>query len=177
LPKLKIGYTGNLVYLIQGAFWCKGMSPEAFDGKYTTKTEEAISTLQKNAGVASNGKLTVALLKALFDMSAFVLVPGGDSKIRTMQQNLNASYQPYFGILPCDGIYQRETNTALIYALQAEIGMSPSEANGIYGPGTTSRTPVVNIGATGNVVKIIQWGLYVNGFYKSGDFNGVFSSS
>ena len=177
LPKLKIGYTGNLVYLIQGAFWCKGMSPEAFDGKYTTKTEEAISTLQKNAGVASNGKLTVALLKALFDMSAFVLVPGGDSKIRTMQQNLNASYQPYFGILPCDGIYQRETNSALIYALQAEIGMSPSEANGIYGPGTTSRTPVVNIGATGNVVKIIQWGLYVNGFYKSGDFNGIFSSS
>lgn len=176
LPKLKNGYTGNVVYLIQGAFWCKGISPQAFDGKYTTETEEAISTLQKNAGVASNGKLTVPLLKALFDMSAFVLVPGGDSKIRAMQQNLNAAYQAYFGILPCDGIYQRETNTALIYALQAEEGMSPSEANGIYGPGTTSRTPVVNIGATGNIVKIIQWGLYVNGFYKTGDFNGVFSN-
>ncbi|MDV2577726.1 hypothetical protein RYX41_17890 [Lactiplantibacillus plantarum] len=45
-------------------------------------------------------------MKALLTMSAFVLVPGGDAKIRSMQQQLNHDYQAYTGILPCDGIYQ-----------------------------------------------------------------------
>ncbi|KLD56806.1 hypothetical protein WP50_38230 [Lactiplantibacillus plantarum] len=69
-------------------------------------------------------------------MSAFVLVPGGDAKIRSMQQQLNHDYQAYTGILPCDGIYQRDTNTALIYALQSVEGMDTGTANGYYGPGT-----------------------------------------
>lgn len=107
-------------------------------------------------------------------MSAFVLVPGGDAKIRSMQQQLNHDYQAYTGILPCDGIYQRDTNTALIYALQSVEGMDTGTANGYYGPGTINKTPTVNSGATGAIVKIIQYGLYVNGFY-SGAFNGQFT--
>ncbi|MGC3388305.1 hypothetical protein, partial [Enterococcus faecium] len=61
-------------------------------------------------------------------------------------------------IMPCDGIYQRNSNQALIFALQAELGYSPSEATGSYGNGTTSKTYPVTEGNSGNYVRIIQYG-------------------
>ncbi|AKP68187.1 glycoside hydrolase domain-containing protein [Companilactobacillus ginsenosidimutans] len=176
LSSLVVGYHNNIVKLIQGAFWCKGINPYAFDGQFSEDTCRAIKSLQKNAGVTSNGVMTGDLMKALFDMSAFVLVPGGSSKIRSMQQYLNGSYNQYFGILPCDGIYQRDTNTALIYALQAVEGMDPSTANGFYGPGTINKTPTLRSGDSGPAVRILQYGLLVNEEY-GGPFDGVFSAS
>lgn len=94
-----------------------------------------------------------------------------------MQQWLNANYESYIGIRPCDGIYQRDTNEALIYALQALENMSPSEANGNFGPKTISLIPTVSEGASGDIVKLIQYGLYVNNFYQDGDFDGNFSAA
>ncbi|AYG01441.1 glycoside hydrolase domain-containing protein [Lactococcus allomyrinae] len=176
-PHLINGLTGNIVYLIQGAFWCKGISPGGFDGKYSANITNAINELQADAGYAPNGKLSGMWARALFDMSAFVLVPGGDAKIREIQQWLNANYSDYFGIIPCDGIYQRDTNTALIYALQAELNYSPDEATGSYGNGTTSRTYPISEGDSGNYVRIVQFGLYVNDFYSDGVFDGYFSDS
>ncbi|MCH4008502.1 glycoside hydrolase domain-containing protein [Companilactobacillus sp.] len=175
LNKLVNGYSSNIVRLIQGAFWCKGISPSDFDGRFSAKTQKAIEILQKNAGIPANGTMTGHLMRALFDMSAFVLVQSGSSKIRSMQQYLNGSYNKYFGILPCDGIYQRDTNTALIYALQAVEGMDPSTANGFYGPGTINKTPTLRKGDSGEAVTILQYGLLVNGFYE-GPFDGTFSS-
>lgn len=183
-PKLVDGYKSNIVYLIQGAFWCKGISPGAFDGVYSNYTRQAVIKLQGYAGFDPDGILTSMWAAALFDMSAFVLVPGGDSKVRLIQQNLNLVYHDYFGILPCDGIYQRETNTALIYALQAEEGMLPpgskdpngvGVANGVYGPGTTTKTPTLKLNDSSPIVGILQAGLYVNGFYQDGLLNNYFN--
>ena len=93
-----------------------------------------------------------------------------------MQQALNRKFSGELQeLMPCDGIYQRATNTALIYALQRAIGMSSAQANGNYGPGTIAATPTVNQGANSDVVQVIQYGLYVNGFY-TGAFDGYFSS-
>ena len=65
--------------------------------------------MQNDAGVTVSGKLTVNLMAALFDMSAFVLIEGqGKSGVRSMQRYLNGKYSDELGILPCDGIYQRE---------------------------------------------------------------------
>jgi len=183
-PKLVDGYKSNIVSLIQGAFWCKGISPGAFDGVYSNSTRQAVIKLQGYAGFDPDGILSAMWAAALFDMSAFVLVPGGDSKVRLIQQNLNLVYHDYFGILPCDGIYQRETNTALIYALQAEEGMLPpgskdpngvGVANGVYGPGTTTKTPTLKLNDSGPIVGILQAGLYVNGFYQDGLLNNYFN--
>ena len=69
-------------------------------------------------------------------MAAFTLVTGGSEKVRSMQQYLNGRFSNIIGILPCDGIYQRDTNTALIYALQRAEGMAADVANGIYGQKT-----------------------------------------
>lgn len=112
-------------------------------------------------------------------MSAFKLIYGrGDDKTRAMQQYLNGKFSNDLGILPCDGIYQRETNTALIFALQKAIGVPG--ANGNYGEGTIKATPTIkfgelNPGEKADLIKVIQYGLYVNGFYKS-IFDGLFSS-
>ncbi|WP_227654871.1 hypothetical protein, partial [Klebsiella pneumoniae] len=71
------------------------------------------SKLSKHyAGITANGVVTVNLLAALFDMAAFTLVTGGSEKVRSMQQYLNGRFSNIIGILPCDGIYQRDTNTA-----------------------------------------------------------------
>lgn len=176
-PNLINGYKSNVVYLIQGAFWCKGIGPAAFDGVYSSYTRNAVMELQADAGFNPDGILTSMWAAALFDMSAFVLVPGGDAKVRKMQQWLNAEYYKYFGILPCDGIYQRDTNTALIYALQAEEGMAPGEANGVYGPGTTNLTPTLKEGNWGPFVSILKYALYVNGFLQDADLeNNLFTS-
>lgn len=175
-PKLINGYEGNLVYLIQGAFWCKGITPGGFDGVYSDYTRKAILELQGDAGFDPDGILNAMWAKSLFDMSAFVLVPGGDPKVREMQQKLNKNYHAYFGILPCDGIYQRDTNTALIYALQKAEGMKVGEANGVYGPTTTLKTPTLKEGDTSDFVEILQDALYVNGFDTNSSYINYFDS-
>lgn len=62
----------------------------------------------------------------------------------------------------------------LIYALQAELGYSPDEATGSYGNGTTNATYPVSEGDSGNYVRIVQYGLFVNGYYQSGAGDGIF---
>ncbi|MCZ2491909.1 glycoside hydrolase domain-containing protein [Dellaglioa carnosa] len=176
IGSLKVGYKGNIAKLIQGAFWCKGINPTDFNTTFSAETKAAVVSMQKDAGLSGNGTVTVEFMKALFDMMAFSLVENGDTHIRTMQQELNHDYTAYFGILPCDGIYQRDTNTALIYALQAEEGMDTDTANGAYGPATIAATPTVKPGETGKIVRLIQWGLYVNGFNQKAEFNSSFDT-
>lgn len=162
VPNLKKGYKSNFVYLIQGAFWAKGINPEEFTGIYSVHTESAIKSLQADAGIPTTGLLDSQLAQALFDMSAFVLVSGGDSNVRQMQQYLNANYRQYTGILPTDGIYQRATNTALIYGVQAELGLGDI-ANGFWGPTTISTyKSAFSNGLGDKVIKLIQYALYVN---------------
>ncbi|MDG4972929.1 DUF1906 domain-containing protein [Lactococcus lactis] len=175
------GTTGNIVKLIKGAFWCKGIGPTNFTDTFDSPLYNAIQTLQGYAGVTPDGLLSINLMAALFDMSAFVLISGrGDKRIREIQQELNGKYSSTgnkddegLGILPCDGIYQRDTNTALIYALQ--VVLKVKNPNGNYGPGTISATPTVHPRESGEIVRVIQYGLYVNGFY-TGDFDANYDN-
>ncbi|WP_457951480.1 glycoside hydrolase domain-containing protein [Lactiplantibacillus pentosus] len=170
------GYSGNIAYIIQGGFWCKGIDPAAFDGKFTSDTASAVTTMKEYAGLSdTSGTLDSQFMAALLNMSAFTLVADGYEKIRTMQQQLNHDYLAYTGILPCDGVYQRDTNTALIYALQAEEGLDTDTASGTYGPMTQELTPTVSTGDDNNFVRILQWGLYVNNQAYTGDFDGSYT--
>ncbi|KLI75362.1 MULTISPECIES: glycoside hydrolase domain-containing protein [Lacticaseibacillus] len=175
---LKPGYTGNIAQLIQGAFWCKGIDPGSnLNQEFSTATQQAFKTLQTDAGLNADGIVTVNLMAALFDMSAFVLVAGGDKNVRQLQQWLNADYSQYIGIMPCDGIYQRDTNVGLIYALQRALGISADVANGNFGDATNAALKAVSlsVGATGLLVKIVKYGLYLNSMYD-GDFGENFGS-
>lgn len=152
----------NVVYLIQGAFWCKGISPGGFDGIQTSALDAAVKVLQRDAGFTTqNGVLSAMWARALFDMSAFVLVR--DPRVREMQQYLNANYYQYTGILPTDGIYQRATNTAIIYALQKEVGLDVETANGVFGPTTRQLyEQAYNSNWSSALSMIVQFGLYAN---------------
>lgn len=178
IGQLKDGYTAkpNITKLIKGAFWCKGISPTDFTDSYGTEVDEAFAELQTDAGPDVTGDVSVNLMAALFDMSAFVLVSGGTAKVRSMQQWLNYQYSDYTGILPCDGIYQRDTNVALIYALQRALGMSATEATGTFGPQTESMLKQISITPTETlpIVQIVEYGLFLNGFY-SGDFDTTYT--
>ncbi len=175
---LEPGMVGNQIYILQGALWCKGIGPGSWTGIFNDDTAETIMNFKADAGISSDtASVDSTIMDALLDMSAFVLVPGGNSRIRTIQQNLNHDYLAYTGLQPCDGLYGRQTNTALIYALQAEEGLSPSVANGAFGPSTTSKCPTLQPGDSRKAfVRILQYALCVNDFYN-GAFDGIYSES
>lgn len=174
--------TNRLVHILQGAMWCKGFSPGGFTGTFGSNTKAGIEEFQREAGLTDsnvNGIANTMIIKALMNMDAFRLVPGGDDKIRTIQQALNSKNFKVTGLYPCDGRYGRETNKALLYALQIEAGIAG--ANGNFGPGTEdacSKNPIEPGSSKTGFVKIVQYSLYCNGsrFYP-GNFSGIFDST
>ncbi|MBK1811937.1 DUF1906 domain-containing protein [Clostridium sp. YIM B02505] len=167
----------NMEYILQGGFYCKGYSPGGFSGIFYTQTQNAVKQFQADAGLTNcDGVVTAMVMKALLNTDPFVLSYNGDAKIRQIQQNLNNKYNAYTGLLPTNGVYVAATNKALIYALQAEEGLSTSTANGAFGPTTTSSCPTLQPGDTRtNFVKILEYALYCNGF-DPGSFDGVYGS-
>ncbi|EGO9400084.1 DUF1906 domain-containing protein [Enterococcus faecalis] len=166
-PNLAIGYkNGNIVKLIDAGFRCKGMGAGKFDDTYSKENVSALIELKKAAGFSKpDSKFNSMWARALFDMSAFVLVPGGDERTRQMQQDLNNKYYQWTGILPCDGIYQRATNTALIYGVQVEEGLGDI-ANGVFGPTTQKDYGEIagnhQLASYPGLVTLIQYALYQN---------------
>lgn len=137
----------NVYSIIQGALWCKGYST----GSHITQnfydgTGNAIKELKSDMGLGGDSTVTVDIMDALLSMKQFVLLSsyGGSESIRAIQQNLNRNYPDYLGIIPTDGLFGREMNTALIIVLQAEQGFSTSEATGNFGNGTKSRLKILN---------------------------------
>ncbi|MDS0527255.1 DUF1906 domain-containing protein [Clostridium sp. SHJSY1] len=187
----------NQIYILQGALYCKGYDPLGFTGKFTTGTQSAIRALQSDAGLTTvDGIVNSVLMKSLLSMDAFKLLNygeyHGDAKIRTIQQNLNRDYSSnqYFakdiGLVPCDGIYGRSTNKALLYGLQIEEGITGKTGgvigadgnlvipNGFFGSTTKDKCPIIPNGTTNpKFIYLLQYALYCNGFDSNG-FNGHF---
>ncbi|ARC83147.1 putative peptidoglycan binding domain protein [Clostridium argentinense CDC 2741] len=162
----------NQIYILQGALFCKGYNPTGFTGYFGNGTKAAIEKFQTDAGLSNaDGIATPMIIKALLNMDAFVNV--GDPKIRIIQQNLNRDYHKIIGLMPCDGRYSRSTNTALIYALQIEEGIT--EPNGVFGPQTKARCPVLSVGSENKFVSLLQYALYCNHYDPTG-FTGYFGN-
>lgn len=204
------GVTNKKFAILQGALWCKGYSPGyylrenadgtvSFDEIFNENVEKAVIQLKKDAGfIDPDGVVTVNVMKALMSMDAFKLLTsyGGDAKVRAMQQKLNRKYEAYTGLNPCDGVYGRNTNKAIIYALQAEEGLPTNVANGNFGATTklccpqipyaknataARRYPGTSSGAyysssqLSALTELLQFVLYVNGF-GDGVTDGIFDS-
>ena len=133
----------NYVRLLQHALYCKGYNPTAVTGNFQDGTAYAINNLKYDAGFTDTKDPAVnsMWMKAILNSDAYVLVHKGDARIREIQQNLNRGYCNYCGIMPCDGIYSRDTNKALIFAWQAEEGLDPATATGSFGPTTKKLSP------------------------------------
>lgn len=167
----------NLVYILQGAFWAKGYSPGTFDGKFNPQTENAIHRFQSDVGFKNTtGTVDAKLMKALLNTDGFQLARGERLDYRIIQQVLNTEYADgYFDYIPTNGVYERKTNKALIYALQIESGLA-GVANGNYGPSTIASTPTLRPGNSQIALnRILKFGLVVNGAYGlvlNGDYDG-----
>ena len=199
------GVTDKKFAILQGTLWCKGYNPGyniterpdgtiAFNAVFDEDVEDAVKQLQSDAGLSSpNGIVSLNLMKALMSMDSFKLLPssyGSNANIRAFQQLMNRNYEAYTGLTPCDGVYGRNTNKALVYALQAEEKLPISVANGNFGNTTQLCCPEIpyegiaksyssNVYSHASMVsftKLLQFALYVNGF-GDGNFNGVFNNS
>ncbi|MBC6315317.1 glycoside hydrolase domain-containing protein [Listeria grandensis] len=169
----------NINYILQGAFYSKGYSPGGFTGTFGGQTQIAVKMFQKDAGLATqDGVVSTIIMKSLLNMSAFQTVSGGNFAVRTVQQNLNRDYSAWIGTLvPCDGLYGRDTNTSLIYALQKEEGMARTTANGNFGPGTTTNLTNLIPTFTSNkaLVLLLQYSLACNGL-PINQFSGAYDA-
>ena len=202
------GVTNRKFAILQGALWCKGYNPGynlsetedgtiVFNGVFDAEVERAIIELKEDAGLINpDGVVTVNIMKALMSMDSFKLLSsyGGTAAVREMQQKLNRRYEAYTGITPCDGVYGRNTNRALIYALQAEEGMPTDVANANFGvttrlccpeipyarnsssarryPGTSSGSYYSAAQIT-SITELLQFALLVNG-YNVGAIDGEY---
>lgn len=143
----------NIHGIIQGALLCKGYSigTNTPTGNFYSGTGNAIKKLKRDAGLSdSNTVVTLNLIKALLSMDYFFSYNTSEKtqKIIEMQRYLNGNYEDYIGLRPCDGVYGRSTNTALIYAIQAEENMPTSVANGNCGPSTKRCLPTLSVNGT-----------------------------
>lgn len=195
--------------ILQGALWCKGYNPGyniyeengkvVFNAVFDENVEKAVINLKKDAGLTEpDGVVTLNVMKALLSMDSFKLLGsyGGKESIREMQQELNRKYENYTGLNPCDGIYGRNTNKALIFALQALEGLPVDVANGNFGVTTKLCCPEIPYLSEGDSAKqypgteqsayysteqinsftrLLQYALLVNGF-DTGEVDGVFDS-
>lgn len=141
---LKPGDSGNRVKIMQYGFYNKGYNAGTEDGSFNAFTKAVVREIQEDAGLAGSqitDQVDGLRMGAILGVDEYKLVPGGDSKIRNLQQDLNHRYLAYTGLKACDGYYGRSTNQAIIYAIQAEEGMSTDMATGFFGPSTKNYLP------------------------------------
>lgn len=203
------GVTDNKYAILQFALWCKGYCPGynisynqntgavSINAVFDAEVEQAVINLKKDAGLSNpNGVVTLNVMKALMSMDSFKLLGssyGAKEEIRSMQQEFNRKYEAYIGLIPCDGVYGRSTNKALIYAYQAEEGLPVGVANGNFGPTTRKCAPTIPYSHNSNAslsyqgnyytdtqissfVKLLQFALFVNGF-GNGNFSSNYDSA
>ena len=167
----------NMNNIVKAALWCKGYYGYVnynYDGHIDQTTFDGLETLKEDAGIDGLlgwGVISAKLMKSLLSMDQFVLVEsaGGKSDIREIQQYLNANFGDYIGIIPCDGIYQRSMNEALIKRLQYIEGQRGSAVDGIFGSGTQNLLPILNdSNHPAEAVRLFNFCLTCNGHKSSG---------
>jgi len=166
----------NIVKILQHGLFCKGYNPSAATGIFGTNTQTAVNKVRSDAGLDADGTVTPLLFKAILNTAPMILDSvNGDSNVRYVQQYLNKNYNAYFDLIPCNGVYERNTNKALIYALQKEEGLVVGVANGTFGPTTQARCPILRVGSTDMpFVRLLRFALICNQFVPD-DSEGAYS--
>ncbi len=162
LGDIGIGWDANrnIIAILEHGLFCKGywgVEPDSY-GWYTGVTQQAVKSLRSNMGIPeSDGSINATLARCVLNMDAYVVVAGGTDKIRDIQRWLNGRYwqKSAYSIGPCDGIYSRDVQKALMIGLQYELGLSP---NGNFGPGTQAglRNHTVRQGDSGIFVQLFS---------------------
>lgn len=163
----------RIVALLDCALWCKGYYGASFTSGWASVHTVSVSNIRFNMGLPSSpAAVTSKMMKSLLTMDAYTLLSGGTAAIRSGQQWLNGRYahRLNFYLSPCDGLYTRQLQQAVMYAIQYELGMSDAVANGNLGAGTKAglqTTGLVQLGSTDTThrfVRLFQFALACNGY-------------
>lgn len=177
----------NIIYILQGGFLCKGINCFTFDGIYGDYVVSAIAQFRSYTGISGSG-MDARHMKALLNTDPFVLSNSGHGYVQEMQQYLNRNYSDYYwqniGLIPCNGIPERNMSKAIIYALQYEEAkaINPSNPNvtgvdGIVGTNTLNNAPVLSQASDKKAfVRILQMALACM-YLRDVGLDGVFDIS
>ena len=171
----------NVYAIIQCALWCKGY-PAVYGDitlHYFSDAAAGVIKMQQDAGAnRTDGVVTLNTMMALLSMNQYVKVSGGTDLIRSIQQEINQGYEEYVGLSPCDGLYGREMNKALIKVLQAIENIPASGATGTFGPTTKASCPIIPGSGSDDeakAIKLFRWALCCNG-YEVGITSGAWDT-
>ncbi|RJF40472.1 DUF1906 domain-containing protein [Actinomyces sp. 2119] len=135
----------NILRVLSGALWCKGRTGVILDDLVTVTYGAMVPSVERvreDLGLGGGSYVDVKLMASLLSMDAYDVLEdyGGVPQVRQVQQWLNGTYagRRDFALVPCDGVHSRQVQTALLMALQFEMGMADGEANGNFGEGTRS---------------------------------------
>lgn len=171
----------NIIKIIQAACFCKGYHAGSIDGVWIApgpggasyySTGGAVERLTTDMGIGTQRTLHPKVFKALLTMDAYVIVSGGQDEVRKIQRWLNERYwqKSFASIIPCEGVYSRDVQKALMKALQSQFGIPDASVTGNFGDQTRAglRANELAQGATGVLVQLLSAACVFNGPVPSG---------
>lgn len=170
IGKIDASFNGaqNVLCILSGALWCKGYTAitlnqgavfgfEGLSGSVATVREDL------GLGAGSSPFVDVKVMASLLSMDAYTVLGGygGTAEVRAVQRWLNGTYHARrdFALVPCDGVHSRSVQTALLLALQYELGMADGVANGNFGDGTKNglkSQAVLGIGSSDGAKRFVR---------------------
>lgn len=166
--------------------YCTGYAAGVVNGVWVPGAENAVVALKADMGIrtgtSADYQLQPKAFKGLLTMNSYVVLAGGSERVRSVQQWLNGRYwhRRDFFVVPCDGLYSRNVQKAMLMAIQFELGMSDDQATGTFGPATQSglrSQGVVSEGTSDSgraFVRLFQAAMLVNGYDVA--FDGAFGA-
>lgn len=167
----------NIIYILQGSLWCKGISPGGFTGIFGPLTANAIYNFQVAAGITADKVVYPYVLQGIMNTDGYSFQSTGnvyDTYRHEIQMGLNKYYGSQIGLIAPNGIWERKSHKNLIKAIQIEWGTT---VDGSFGSGTLSKAPTLSMNTNGytNSKRLLQWCLTINGFYP-GSLDGTFDT-
>lgn len=167
----------NIIYILQGSLWCKGISPGGFTGVFGPATANAIYKFQVAAGIERDKIVYPYILQGIMNTDGYTFRSTDDiydTYRHEVQMGLNKYYGSKIGLIAPNGVWERKSHKNLIKAIQIEWG---AVVDGSFGSGTLSKAPTLSIKTNGytNSKRLLQWCLAINGFY-SGSLEGTFGT-
>lgn len=168
----------NIIYILQGSLWCKGISPGGFTGIFGPLTANAIYNFQVSAGITADKIVYPYVLQGIMNTDSYSF-KGTDNVYDTyrheIQMGLNKNYGAKIGLIAPNGVWERKSHKNLIKAIQIEWGAT---VDGSFGNGTLNKAPTLSKNTNGytNSKRLLQWCLAINGFYP-GSFDGAFDTN
>lgn len=149
----------NIIYILQGSLWCKGISPGGFTGIFGPLTANAVYEFQTAAGITADKIVYPYVLQGIMNTDGYSFQSTDDvydTYRHEIQLGLNKNYGSTIGLIAPNGIWERKSHKNLIKAIQIEWGTT---VDGSFGNGTLSKAPTLSRNTNGytNSKRLLQW--------------------